>query len=259
MAVAFLLPGAPFPDPACAEPDGLLAVGGDLSPACLLAAYRQGIFPWYGEGMPVLWWSPHPRLILEPRYVHVPRRLARVIRNERFKITADTAFAAVIRHCATVPRPNGQGTWIVPAMETAYRRLHELGYAHSIEVWREGRLVGGLYGVALGQVFFGESMFHFEPDASKVGFVTLARALAQAGYTLIDCQQTTPHMVRLGGFEVSREEFMRRLEKALQAPTHRGQWSLVEGELVCQFGVPVVQSFSIQTGGRGGHEHCTHT
>lgn len=229
MAVAFLLPGAPFPDPACAEDDGLLAVGGDLAPARLLAAYRQGIFPWYGEGMPVLWWSPHPRLILEPDRVHVPRRLGRVLRQGRFAVTLDTAFAAVIRHCATVPRPGGQGTWIVPAMEAAYQRLHDLGYAHSVEVWRGGRLVGGLYGVALGGAFFGESMFHLEPDASKVGFVTLARALARAGYQLIDCQQTTPHMVRLGGFEVGREEFARRLEAALRLPTQQGQWRLEGG------------------------------
>jgi leucyl/phenylalanyl-tRNA--protein transferase len=233
MAVAFLLPGAPFPSPASAEDDGLLAVGGDLSPARLLAAYRQGIFPWYGDGLPILWWSPHPRLIIEPGRVHVPRRLARVLRQGRFTVTLDTDFPAVIGWCASVPRPGGLGTWIVPAMEAAYRRLHELGFAHSVEVWRHGRLVGGLYGVALGAVFFGESMFHVEPEASKVGFVTLAWALARSGYQLIDCQQTTPHMVRLGGFEVSREEFARRLEAAVHLPTQQGRWRLEGGTIVC--------------------------
>lgn len=233
MAVTFLLPGAPFPPPASADEDGLLAVGGDLSPARLLAAYQQGIFPWYGDGLPILWWNPHPRLIIEPNGVHVSRRLARIVRQGRFTVTLDTDFAAVIRSCATVSRPGGLGTWIVPAMETAYRRLHELGFAHSVEVWRHGRLVGGLYGVALGAVFFGESMFHVESEASKVGFVTLAHALACSGYHLIDCQQTTPHMVRLGGFEVSREEFARRLETAARLPTQQGRWQLEEGKIVC--------------------------
>jgi len=233
MAVVFLQPGAPFPDPHCASEDGLLAVGGDLSPARLVAAYRQGIFPWYSQGMPVLWWNPHPRLILVPSQVHVPRRLGRILRQGRFGVTVDRDFPAVIAACASCERPGGHGTWIVPEMITAYVRLHHLGYAHSVEVWRQGHLVGGLYGVALGGAFFGESMFHKESEASKVGFVTLAQALATAGYTLIDCQQTTPHMVRLGGFEVSRQEFARRLQEALQRPTQRGRWSLEEGCLVC--------------------------
>lgn len=231
----FALPPEPvFPDPAHADADGLLAVGGDLSPRRLLIAYGLGIFPWYSTNSPILWWSPEPRLILEPDRVHVPARLERVLRQDLFRFTLDTAFEQVIAACARSPRRGAVGTWIVPEMHAAYCRLHELGFAHSIEAWRDGRLVGGLYGVALGRAFFGESMFYVQPNASKAAFVTLVRALRAAGYTLLDCQQTTPHMVRFGGFEVMRAEFLTRLEIALKTPTQCGRWSLRQGALECR-------------------------
>jgi len=221
-----------FPDPAHADEDGLLAVGGDLSPQRLLMAYGQGIFPWYSENAPILWWSPDPRLILEPSRVHVPKRLERILRQGSLRFTLDTAFEQVITRCAQTPRRGAHGTWIVPEMLAAYCRLHELGFAHSIEVWSGASLVGGLYGVALGGAFFGESMFYLEPDASKAGFVTLIRALDRAGFILFDCQQTTAHMVRFGGFEVSRDEFLSRLDQALELPSHCGPWSLRDGVLI---------------------------
>jgi leucyl/phenylalanyl-tRNA--protein transferase len=231
----FALPAQPlFPDPAHADEDGLLAVGGDLSPQRLLMAYAQGIFPWYSENSPILWWSPDPRLVLEPRRIHVPARLERVLRQGRFSFTLDTAFEAVIGGCARTPRPGAHGTWIVPEMLAAYCRLHELGFAHSIEAWSGGTLAGGLYGVALGGVFFGESMFYLESDASKAGLVTLMRLLHGAGFTLFDCQQTTSHMLRFGGFEMRRSEFLSCLERALKVSTPRGPWSLREGALVAR-------------------------
>lgn len=232
----FALPAQPvFPDPSLADQDGLLAVGGDLSPQRLLMAYGRGIFPWYSENAPILWWSPDPRLILEPSRVHVPRRLERILRQGAFRFTLDTAFERVIAGCAQTPRRGACGTWIVPEMLAAYCRLHELGFAHSIEVWFGATLVGGLYGVALGGAFFGESMFYNEPDASKAGFVTLIRALDRAGFILFDCQQTTAHMLRFGGFEVPRDEFLSRLEQALELPSPRGPWSLRDGAL-CRAG-----------------------
>ena len=228
----FALPAQPiFPDPSLADEDGLLAVGGDLSPQRLLMAYGRGIFPWYSENAPILWWSPDPRLILEPSRVHVPKRLERILRQGVFRFTLDTAFERVIAGCAQTPRRGACGTWIVPEMLAAYCRLHELGFAHSIEVWSGGTLVGGLYGVALGGAFFGESMFYIEPDASKAGFVTLIRALDRAGFILFDCQQTTAHMLRFGGFEVPRDDFLSRLEQALELPSPRGPWSLRDGAL----------------------------
>lgn len=229
----FALPAQPaFPDPAHADEDGLLAVGGDLSPHRLLMAYAQGIFPWYSENSPILWWSPDPRLILEPARIHVPKRLDRILRQGRFRFTLDTAFERVITRCAGTPRNGAHGTWIVPEMLAAYCRLHELGFAHSIEVWSGEALVGGLYGVALGGAFFGESMFYLEPDASKAGLVTLMRALERAGFVLFDCQQTTSHMLRFGGFEVPRGEFLFRLERALKLKTPCGPWSLRAGALL---------------------------
>ena len=222
-----------FPDPVHADEDGLLAVGGDLSPQRLLMAYAQGIFPWYCENSPILWWSPDPRLVLEPATIHVPGRLERILRQRRFAFTLDTAFERVITGCAETPRPGAHGTWIVPEMLAAYCRLHELGFAHSIEVWSGGELVGGLYGVAMGGAFFGESMFYQEPDASKAALATLMRALDRAGFTLFDCQQTTAHMLRFGGFEVPRVEFLSRLRAALELPFLRGAWTLRDGGLVC--------------------------
>ncbi|MBU1039941.1 MAG: leucyl/phenylalanyl-tRNA--protein transferase [Proteobacteria bacterium] len=218
-----------FPDPAEADPDGLLAIGGDLSPRRLVAAYAGGIFPWYSERSPILWWSPDPRLVLEPSQLHVPKSLKRVLNSGRFRFSLDTAFPLVIRACAHTPRPGQDGTWIVPDMITAYENLHALGLAHSAEVWNGDVLAGGIYGVALGSVFFGESMFYAENNASKAVLVLLADWLLARGCTLIDCQQTTPHMLRFGAREISRPEFLRRLGLGLNSPVLAGKWVLGGG------------------------------
>jgi leucyl/phenylalanyl-tRNA--protein transferase len=218
-----------FPDPAEADPDGLLAIGGDLSTERLVAAYAQGIFPWYSENSPILWWSPDPRLVLEPACLHVPTSLRRALNSGRFRFSLDTAYGRVIRACASTPRPGQNGTWIVPDMVEAYEGLHSLGLAHSAEVWSGERLVGGVYGVALGSIFFGESMFFAEKDASKVAFVLLARWLKVQGCTLIDCQQTTAHMQRFGAREVSRLEFLRRVALGLKSQALSGEWVLESG------------------------------
>jgi leucyl/phenylalanyl-tRNA--protein transferase len=223
----FRLPRDPvFPEPRHAEPDGLLAVGGDLSPRRLLAAYAEGIFPWYSDDTPILWWSPDPRLVLDAAALHVPRSLERTIRRGRYEVAADRAFARVIRRCAEKPRPGQHGTWITDEMIEAYDELHRLGYAHSFEAWEGGELAGGLYGVSLGAAFFGESMFADRPDASKVAFVQAVRWLAREGLRLVDCQVTTEHLARFGAVEISRDEFLDRLASALEAPTRRGKWSL---------------------------------
>lgn len=203
-----------FPDVehALVEPDGLLAVGGDLKPERLLYAYRNGIFPWYGPDQPILWWSPDPRLVLFPGQLHISRSLARTLRRRHFTVTLDTAFEQVISECAA-PRPGQAGTWITPEMQAAYIRMHELGHAHSVECWQQGRLAGGLYGLAMGRVFFGESMFTRVADASKVGFVTLVRELQRRDYRLIDCQVHTGHLESLGAIMLPRREFTRLLEK----------------------------------------------
>ena len=223
----YRLPREPvFPDPARAEPDGLLAVGGDLSPERLLSAYAAGIFPWYGEESPILWWSPDPRLVLEPARLHVPHSLRRTIRRGRYRVTADEAFERVIARCATRVRPGQDGTWITGEMLQAYLRLHQLGFAHSFEAWEERELAGGLYGVSLGAAFFGESMFADRPDASKVAFVRGMEWLAARRVNLVDCQVRTEHLVRFGAHEIARGAFLRRLTAALRQPTHRGRWSL---------------------------------
>jgi leucyl/phenylalanyl-tRNA--protein transferase len=215
-----------FPDPALAEEDGLLAVGGDLRPERLLAAYALGIFPWYDERSPILWWSPDPRLVLEPGALHVARSLARTIRRGVYRVTADRAFADVIRRCAAKGRPGQRGTWITPEMIDAYCELHRLGFAHSFEAWEGEVLAGGLYGVSLGAVFFGESMFADARDASKVAFVRGVEWLAGRGVGLVDCQVRTEHLVSLGAREIPRPEFLERVEGALAAPTLRGRWDL---------------------------------
>lgn len=217
---------AVFPDPRDAEPDGLLAVGGDLSPQRLVAAYASGIFPWYGPGSPILWWSPDPRLVLLPERLHVPRSLARTLRRGRYRLTADTAFAQVIRACAAAERPGQDGTWIVRDMIAAYERLHALGLAHSFEAWEGDQLAGGLYGVSLGAAFFGESMFSARPDASKAAFARAVDHLRAAGVRLIDCQVRTDHLARFGAEDMPREAFLAQLEVALAAPTRQGRWSL---------------------------------
>lgn len=217
-----------FPDPVEADPDGLLAIGGDLSARRLVAAYAGGIFPWYSERSPILWWSPDPRLVLEPSRLHVPRSLRRVLNSGRLRFSLDTAFGQVIRACARTPRPGQHGTWIVPEMIKAYENLFSLGLAHSAEAWNGDCLAGGIYGVALGSVFFGESMFYAENNASKAALVLLARWLLARGCTLIDCQQTTPHMLRFGAREISRPEFLRRVSLGLASPALSGKWMLDE-------------------------------
>jgi leucyl/phenylalanyl-tRNA---protein transferase len=215
-----------FPDPARAEPDGLLAVGGDLAPERLLAAYSEGIFPWYDERSPILWWSPDPRLVLDPQELHVSRRLARTIRQGRIRVTSDAAFEDVIRRCSARARPGQRGTWITDEMIEAYGALHRLGFAHSFEAWDGEDLAGGLYGVSLGAAFFGESMFADVTDASKVAFVRAVEWLRDRGVRLVDCQVRTEHLVSLGAREIRREEFLERLAAALDAPTMRGRWEL---------------------------------
>ncbi len=214
-----------FPPPEAADEDGLLAVGGDLTPERLLAAYRQGIFPWYSEGLPILWHSPNPRFALEPRALHVPKSLQKQLKRGSFEVRYDTAFEKVIDACATRRRPGQRGTWITRDMRAAYVELHRLGYAHSAESWRGDTLAGGLYGVSLGSVFFGESMFARAPDASKVAFATLVQEVDRWGFTLIDCQQETAHLARFGATPWRRLEFLDALEAGMSAPTRRGQWT----------------------------------
>jgi len=222
------LESAPFFPPvetALREPNGLLAMGGDLSPARLLDTYRHGIFPWFNPGEPILWWSPDPRMVLVPGEVRVTRSLAKRLRNSGFEVRVDTAFAEVMRACAA-PREGETGTWISPAMVAAYRRLFDAGYAHSVETWHDGRLVGGLYGVAIGRMFYGESMFSREPDASKVALVRLARQLQQWDFGLIDCQMETPHLASLGACTMPRAMFTARLAELVKLPHLPGPWTL---------------------------------
>ncbi|MDX5363008.1 MAG: leucyl/phenylalanyl-tRNA--protein transferase [Pseudazoarcus pumilus] len=217
------VPAFPPLEAALDDPPGLLAAGGELSPAWLLAAYRRGIFPWYSEGQPILWWSPDPRLILTPSAIRISRSLGKVLRRGRFEIRLDTAFAEVVAACAG-PRRGASGTWITPEMQQAYVRMHELGYAHSVEAWDEGRLVGGLYGMALGRAFFGESMFSRATDASKACLAHLARHLESLKFAVIDCQMTTAHLVSLGAHEVPRAEFCRLIELHADDGPPPGRW-----------------------------------
>ncbi len=213
-----------FPSPESAGRDGLLAVGGDLSPERLELAYSMGIFPWYHEGQPILWHSPDPRMVLEPSALHVSHSLRRLARRGPFEVRLDSDFSAVIRACAEVPRADGAGTWITGEMIDAYCRLHERGRAHSAEAWEDGVLVGGLYGVSLGACFFGESMFTLRPNASKVAFVALVRQLAAWDFALVDCQQNTEHLARFGAVDWSRKRFLAALASALEVPTRHGVW-----------------------------------
>jgi leucyl/phenylalanyl-tRNA---protein transferase len=212
-----------FPDPSLADDTGLLAVGGDLSHERLLAAYSLGIFPWYEEGLPILWHSPDPRFVLELPDLRVSRSLRRAMK--RFEITFDTDFEAVIDACAATARPGQRGTWITPEQRQAFVDLHHLGFAHSVEAWQDGELAGGLYGLSLGAAFFGESMFHHRPDASKVALVALVERLRDWSFHFVDCQVHTPHLERLGARNWRRARFLAALEKALEAaPTRRGSW-----------------------------------
>ncbi len=215
-----------FPPPDHAEPDGLLAVGGDLSSERLLLAYRLGIFPWYMEGQPILWWSPDPRLVLDLNEFHISRRLRQTLRKGAFAVTLDQAFPQVIRACATVARQGQRGTWITAEMQKAYIRLHEMGFAHSAESRLEGKLVGGVYGVSLGRAFFAESMFFLKTDASKAALATLVEQLKSWGFQMIDAQVTTRHLLSLGAREIPRSIFLRRLKKSLDYPTIKGKWEV---------------------------------
>jgi leucyl/phenylalanyl-tRNA--protein transferase len=213
----------PPPHEALTEPNGLLAAGGDLAPERLLSAYSQGIFPWYSEGQPILWWCPDPRAVLEPRNLKVSRSLRRSMRNRGFEFRVNTAFDAVVAGCAE-PRGHAQGTWITAEMAAAYARLHALGFAHSFETWHEGRLVGGLYGVVLGRLFFGESMFARTTDASKVALVRAVELLVATGIELIDCQVASAHTRSLGAEEIPRERFLERVAELCRPPFERAAW-----------------------------------
>ena len=212
-----------FPPPNLAE-DGLLAVGGDLSVPRLLLAYQNGIFPWYDEDEPILWWSPDPRMVFFPAQWKPSRRLDRTIRSGRYHVTSDTSFEEVIRACAKTPRRHEKGTWILSQMIDAYIDLHRAGYAHSLECWEGDELAGGLYGVSIGACFFGESMFHRRTDASKVAFATLVDCCRAWDFHLIDGQLPNPHLERLGGVTLPRAEFLAQLRDAVQQPTRRGTW-----------------------------------
>ena len=214
-----------FPSAELAEPDGLLAVGGDLSPLRLLNAYANGIFPWYNEEEPILWWSLDPRLVIRPGEMKVSKSLRHTLRSGVFEVRVDTAFRSVMQHCAATPREGQDGTWITEDILEAYGRLHELGFAHSFETWREGELVGGLYGIAIGKAFFGESMFHTVSDASKVAFWHLHQFLLQHDFKIIDCQQETPHLKSLGAYTIPRKDFIKELETLVVEPGLIGGWS----------------------------------
>ena len=216
----------PFPsaETALQDPNGLLAAGADLSPARLLNAYTRGIFPWFSDGEPILWWSPDPRMVLYPQELKVARSLRKVLRNTAYDIRFDTAFEEVITACAA-PRDKQRGTWITAEMQAAYCELHRLGYAHSAETWIGHRLAGGLYGVAIGNMFFGESMFTRVRDASKIAFVTLVRRLQEDGFQLIDCQFHTDHLESLGARPISRADFLRQVRKLVHNSRTVGTWN----------------------------------
>jgi leucyl/phenylalanyl-tRNA--protein transferase len=226
MPIYLLTDALSFPPPQGASEEGIVAVGGDLSVPRLLLAYRQGIFPWPVAEMPLLWFSPDPRWVLLPGRVHLSRSLRRRLRQEPYQVTADRVFPEVIRECAEIPRPHQDGTWITDEVRRAYVELHRAGYAHSVEAWREGRLVGGLYGVSVGRAFFGESMFTRLPDASKIALVTLLGNLAAWNFAFLDCQIESEHVVRLGAVPWPRTRFLRVLREAVAAPTREGPWTL---------------------------------
>lgn len=238
-----------FPDPNLARDDGLLAVGGDLDPRRLLLAYAKGIFPWYSDGQPILWHSPDPRFVLPMEELHIGRSLRKRIRQRPYRLSLDTAFEQVMQACGRVPRPGQAGTWITQEMLRGYSALHQAGFAHSVEVWdAQDRLVGGLYGVSLGRVYFGESMFALAPDASKIGFVGLLSQLAQWGFELVDSQVYTDHLARFGAREVSRIRYLEMLDAHLQAPTNRGQWRF-DPELLERFWAQGQPDFLLSSSG----------
>lgn len=211
------------------DEDGIIAVGGDLKPERLVEAYRRGIFPWYSEGLPILWHCPDPRFVLEASQLHVPKSLRKVMNRGVYEVRLDTDFEGVIDGCAKTRRPGQRGTWITRDMRKAYVRLHNLGIAHSAETWLDGKLVGGLYGVSLGHVFYGESMFATADDASKVAFVTLVEWMRGWGVQLIDCQQETAHLARFGAVPWPRTRFVEALVPLTAVPTRQGKWTFSEG------------------------------
>ena len=214
----------PAPGSALSAPNGLLAAGGDLSPERLLYAYRHGIFPWFDSGQPILWWSPDPRCVMIPADLHVARRLRRSLRNSNLVLTFNRAFEDVIEACARRPRNGFTGTWITPEMVSAYSELHRLGWAHSVETWLGDRLVGGVYGIAIGEAFFGESMFSRETNASKIALLALCRRIAASGFRLLDCQVSSPHLLSLGARLMRRDHFTRVIESACVSGTRFFQW-----------------------------------
>ena len=224
--ITWLTGDVPFPpiEQALADPNGLLAVGGDLTSHRLLSAYRRGIFPWYSVGQPILWWSPDPRMVLEVDEFRIRRSLRKRIRQRRFEVRADTAFPVVVNACARTPRVGQYGTWITPQMMDAYINLYELGYAHSLEAWRDGKLVGGLYGLAMGRVFFGESMFSTEADASKVALAALINLLRSLDTKMVDCQQQTEHLATFGARPIARAEFATRLDALIHSTAPSTAW-----------------------------------
>jgi leucyl/phenylalanyl-tRNA--protein transferase len=224
--IPWLPPEPAFPpvERALTEPNGLLAAGGDLTPERILAAYRLGIFPWYSAGEPILWWCPDPRMVLFPAELKISRSLAKVLRNKPYAVTLDTVFASVVGACAGTPREGQNGTWITAEMQAAYGRLHELGYAHSVEVWMDGKLAGGLYGMALGRAFYGESMFSWRTDASKIALAHLCMHLQRQGFGIIDCQMETTHLASLGARPIPRSEFVALLRRLAMAD-FPGKWA----------------------------------
>lgn len=223
----YQLPEEPyFPDPMEAEPDGLIAIGGDLSPERLLNAYASGIFPWFREEEEIFWFSPDPRMVMFPPELKISESLYRVIRSKKFLLTADEDFPGVMRACADAQRPGQDGTWIDDGFIEGYTKLHELGFAHSFEAWQDGELVGGLYGVSVGRAFFGESMFHKQRDASKVAFCAMVEKIKTWQFDVVDCQVETELLSRLGARPIPRSEYLSCLEKAMAQPTLRGRWKL---------------------------------
>jgi leucyl/phenylalanyl-tRNA---protein transferase len=230
--IPWLRPGAPFPplDSALDEPDGLLAASEALGPDRLEEAYRRGIFPWYSEGQPVLWWSPDPRFVLFVDEFRVARSLRKVIARETFEVRVDSAFRSTLSACAAVPRRGQEGTWITPAIADAYSALHARGLAHSVEAWRDGRLVGGLYGVSIGRMFYGESMFARETDASKVALAHLVAIVRKREMPLIDCQQETGHLASFGARAIPRREFARRVDALVNCTAPEDPWRVLPVE-----------------------------
>ena len=213
-----------FPSVSNASPEGIVGIEGNLSPGMLLSAYKQGIFPWYSTGEPIMWWSPDPRMVLFPENVHISKSMQRIFARSNYSFTIDNNFEEVIDSCGSISRKDEDGTWITSEMKDAYINLHELGWGHSLEVWEDNELVGGLYGLSIGSVFFGESMFSRRTNASKAAFIVLAQTLGKLGFSMIDCQLYTSHLESLGAEKIDRKVYLELLNKGLEAETYRGNW-----------------------------------